>query len=160
MAWLRNVVGVLLLLPSVGCTLCCSPFDNCGPLCNGECGSGCWTTYRAGGYAGQVSYYDGVSAGPRLAPTPAQPRMAPPQEYDEPAPEDYSPSDTMPDQPFDTYEPPDAGLPDVTDTMPEATMPDDFPDLPESTLPPFDEAFPQQPTDDDTFPDDSGIPVE
>ena len=164
MAWLRGIVGVLLLVPSVGCTLCCSPFDNCGPLCNGECGAGCCTTSRAGGYAGQMAYYEEQIPGPRLAPTPARPRVAPPQApvqepIEETTPETESPSDTTtPEAPFDTYEPSDTGVPGTTETQPEATTPDEFPDTLQDDLPPFDQAFPQQ--EETTVPEDSGIPME
>jgi len=163
MAWLRTVVGALLLMPSVGCTLCCSPFDHCGPLCNGECGSGCCTTARAGGYSSQAAYYEGETYEPRLAPTPAQPRLAPPREtvqepVEETAPEMESPSDTtMPEQPYDTFDP-NAGVPEETETEPETTAPDEFPDVPQGELPAFEDAFPPQ--GDATTPEESGIPTE
>lgn len=160
MAWLRTIVCVMLFLPSIGCTLCCSPYDNCGPLCNGECWSGCSTTARAGGYAGEVAYYEEDTSGPRLAPTPAQPRqtprLAPPQE---PTQEIEEPADsTTTEPPFDTFEPTDPGIPESTEALPDAAAPetDQFPAAdPSDPLPPFDEAFPPQtdmPADDANAP--------
>lgn len=117
MAWLRVIVGAVLLFPSVGCTLCCAPFDQCGPLCNGECGGGCCSTMRAGGYNSvQTSYYEQAPTGsPRLAPTPAKPRPVPreesPMETEAPVvtPDDNTtspaetPLDTPADPGFDTF---------------------------------------------------------
>ncbi len=161
MAWLRTIVGAILLLPSVGCTLCCSPFDNCGPLCNGECCSGCCTTARSGGYSGETVYYEDSSPGPRLAPTPAQPRQAPRlAPLQAPVQEIEPPVDTTaPEQPYDTFEPSDAGIPESTETLPESTTPEteQFPATdPNEQMPPFDEAFP--PTTD-TPADDAGVPA-
>jgi hypothetical protein len=164
MSWLRAIVGTALLLPGVGCTMCCSPFDQCGPLCNGECGCGCCSTTRAGSYSvSQSSYYEDVSPtpAPRLAPTPAAPRQAP---TIAPEPPVIQPEDTTP-----TYTP---EIESPLNTAPEESPFDDNgtePSSPTDTTTngisePFDpnasDAIPGDTTEDEPMQFDDGIPNE
>jgi len=47
----RSVLGwiaVGLVVGLSGCTMCASPYDDCGPVHEGMCGSGCGAESRAG----------------------------------------------------------------------------------------------------------------
>lgn len=129
MSRLTALIGILLLLPGTGCTLCCAPYDECGPLCNGECGGGCCSTARAGGYSySQADYYEEVTPtrAPRLAPTPAAPRPTPAPEVapettpPTETPEVESPGDMDLETPFDDFTP---EATEAIPTTPDATEP-------------------------------------
>lgn len=47
---LRTALGVgviAVLLAAMGCTMCCHPYDRCGPVFNGPCHPSCSPCYRA-----------------------------------------------------------------------------------------------------------------
>lgn len=149
MAGLRAIIGAMLLLPGLGCSMCCHPFDECGPLCNGECGCGCPSTARAGSYSTQTMYYEEATPtrAPRLAPTPAQPRTD--AELPQPMPQPEEPT-YMPE----TESPSDSGTE-------ETPFSDPMTETPPSTEEEIPESIPETIPESDPIPEtdtDSGIP--
>lgn len=55
---LRRAVQFVLLsavASALGCTMCASPYDDCGPVFSGGCREGCSTGVRAGSVLSQAS---------------------------------------------------------------------------------------------------------
>ena len=48
-----------LLMIAAGCTMCASPYDECGPTVGGGCPQQCWSNARAGSILSGQPAYDG-----------------------------------------------------------------------------------------------------
>ena len=71
----RTLLGLLLVglaLTACGCRMCASPYDYCGPLCDGCCGGTCELNQPR---AGEIS----VMVEPRLL----EPNLAEPRAFDD-----------------------------------------------------------------------------
>jgi hypothetical protein len=80
-----GILGILTLLSfTTGCTMCCHPYDNCGPVFDNSCGSFC-STARAGsileGGTPQVKadpfVPEETTEGLQEVPTTGEPQLAP-----------------------------------------------------------------------------------
>jgi hypothetical protein len=76
----RTAIGLSILAVlsvATGCTMCCHPYDNCGPVYNGDRCQSCDTRARAGSvFAGTATAETATVSESNQTPTPAKPPKA------------------------------------------------------------------------------------
>jgi hypothetical protein len=91
-AWFAWMILGLAALVATGCTMCCHPYDECGPTFTGGCPDQCSSLVRAGSILSGPAYVPSERPAPPPAPGQVKPLSPSNTPSLEPAPEEKQPA--------------------------------------------------------------------